>query len=96
MSVTRAPKCAKMRKYRPTEELGSSAGFFQLYDSVLMKELGSGNYSGSTTKHGKRKSTKQKSKEILLEAVAELARLENLPSLKWTWVHPSQRKMSYH
>ena len=25
MSVTHAPKCAKMRKYRPTEELGSSA-----------------------------------------------------------------------
>lgn len=24
MSVTRDPKCAQMRKYRPTEELGSS------------------------------------------------------------------------
>ena len=24
VSVTRDPKCAKMRKYRPTEELGSS------------------------------------------------------------------------
>ena len=71
--------------FRTDQSERRAAAFFQLYDSVLMKELGSGNYSGSTTKHGKRKSTKQKSEEIRLEAAAELGRLENLPSLKWTW-----------
>jgi hypothetical protein len=71
--------------FRTDQSERRAAGFFQLYDSVLMKELGAGNYSGYTTNHFKRKSTKQTSKEIRLEAAAELARLENLPSLKWTW-----------
>ena len=69
-----------------TDQLERRAmGFFHLYNSVLMKELGTGDYSGSTTKRGKGKLTKQTSKKICLEAAAELAQLENHPSLKWTW-----------
>ena len=71
--------------FRTDQSERRAAGFYHLYDSVLMKELGGGNYSDSNPKRGKGKSTKQRSEEIRLHAAAELALSENLPSLKWTW-----------
>lgn len=68
--------------FRTEQSERRAAGFFQLYNSVLLKELGS---SSSITKRGKGKATNRTSEDIRLEAAAELARLENLPSLKWTW-----------
>ena len=38
VSVTRDPKCAKMRKYRPTEELGSSTDGHPLRKQVELAE----------------------------------------------------------
>ena len=59
-----------------------AAGFFQLYETVLMKELGekSNEEMGSTgTK------TPCTPADIEMKAAAELSRLESDPSLKWTW-----------
>ena len=60
-----------------------AAGFFQLYDGVLTKEL-----NMNTTDLGKgksKKSNQDKSLRVQELAAAELARLEALSSLKWTW-----------
>jgi hypothetical protein len=60
-----------------------AAGFFNLYEGVLMKEL---NVGTSTKGKGKRKmSTFQQSEYVRNEAAAELSRLDDLPSQKWTW-----------
>ena len=60
-----------------------AAGFYQLYEGVLMKEL---NDNPSKLVKGKSKeSTQDKSHRVQKFAADELARLETLPSLKWTW-----------
>ena len=60
-----------------------AAGFFQLYDGVLTKEL---NIGAMGLDKGKSKESKQeKSVRVQKLAAAELARLEALSSLKWTW-----------
>ena len=59
-----------------------AAGFFQLYETVLMKELGeqSNDEMGSV-----RRKKPCQSEDIEMNAAAELSRLENDPSQKWTW-----------
>lgn len=61
-----------------------AAGFFQLYDSSLMKEQTvDPNQSFNRARKGQPKS--QLAEVIRSEAAAELSRLQLLPSLKWTW-----------
>ena len=59
-----------------------AAGFFQLYETVLMKELGD-------VSNGEMGSTGSKTpchpKDIEIKAAAELSRLKEVPSQKWTW-----------
>lgn len=60
-----------------------AAGFFQLYDGVLMKEL---NKDATNMVKGKSKESRHdKSLRVQKLAADELARLETLSSLKWTW-----------
>jgi hypothetical protein len=60
-----------------------AVGFFQLYDGVLMKEL---NKDATNMVKGKSKEFRHdKSLCVQKSAADELARLETLSSLKWTW-----------
>jgi len=60
-----------------------AAGFFNLYEAVLMKESDA---SISTKGKGKRKaSIVQQSENVRIEAADELLRYYELPSQKWTW-----------
>jgi hypothetical protein len=72
-----------------------AAGFFQLYDEVSKKEQSSSSNQGniqdaSSTKTSKKKgkskmTTAQRAAGIQNSAAAGLVRLEDQPSLKWTW-----------
>jgi hypothetical protein len=60
-----------------------AAGFFQLYEGVLTKELN--NVPSKLVKDKFKESEQEKSLRVQKLAADELARLETLPSLKWTW-----------
>lgn len=60
-----------------------AAGFFQIYEAVLMKEL-----TENAPKKGKSKSSGSSSRmasKVQADAAAEFNRLKDLPSQKWTW-----------
>jgi hypothetical protein len=61
-----------------------AAGFFQLYDAVSGKEMDE-NLTTSKSKSKSKQSTKRQAEKVRVDAAAELARLKDLPSLKWTW-----------
>jgi hypothetical protein len=64
-----------------------AAGFFQLYEAALMKELDDSRIEEVTGKGKRKVSGNKKHRAAALEksSAAELKRLQNLPSLKWTW-----------
>ncbi|KAF8816592.1 hypothetical protein BYT27DRAFT_7076595, partial [Phlegmacium glaucopus] len=70
-------------EYRVDQAGRRAAGFFQLYDTVLLKECED---TQSTLAKGKAKVSKSRQANQVREvAAADLARLQDLPSLKWTW-----------
>lgn len=66
-----------------------AAGFFQLYEAAQAKEASADNVreqGESNNRKGKqRENNKARVTEVEELAAAELKRLSNLPSLKWTW-----------
>lgn len=74
-------------EYRSDMAERRAAGLFQLYDAALMKELGNSHIKQTTGKRPQKPSgsMKRQAEFIRKTAAAELNRLTNLPSMKWTW-----------
>jgi len=62
-----------------------AAGFFQLYEAALMKESSKDADTLTNQKGKKKETTRNRMKQVEDSAAAEVIRLSNLPSLKWTW-----------